>query len=132
MSDEFTHFNSSGQPYMIDVGNKAETNRKAVAKARIFMALSTIEKIKNNSFSKGNVLNVAQIAGILGAKQTSNIIPLCHPLGIDHIDLTFNINYEMQAIDIEAKCSFNGKSGVFETSWKEIRYASFTTTNDNC
>ena len=50
MSDKFTHFNSSGQPYMIDVGNKAETNRKAVAKARIFMALSTIEKIKNNSF----------------------------------------------------------------------------------
>ena len=86
MSDEFTHFNSSGQPYMIDVGNKSETNRKAVAKARIFMELSTIEKIKNNSFSKGNVLNVAQIAGILGAKQTSNIIPLCHPLGIDHID----------------------------------------------
>ena len=106
MSDKFTHFNSGGQPYMIDVGNKAETNRKAVAKARIFMALSTIEKIKNNSFSKGNVLNIAQIAGILGAKQTSNIIPLCHPLGIDHIDLTFNINYEMQAIEIKAKCSF--------------------------
>ncbi len=126
MSDEFTHFNSSGQPYMIDVGNKAETNRKAVAKARIFMALSTIEKIKNNSFSKGNVLNVAQIAGILGAKQTSNIIPLCHPLGIDHIDLTFNINYEMQAIEIEAKCSFNGKTGIEMEALTAVSVAALT------
>ena len=60
MSDEFTHFNSVGQPYMIDVGNKAETNRKAVAKARIFMALSTIEKIKNNEFNDNEFIQMGQ------------------------------------------------------------------------
>ena len=126
MSDEFTHFNSSGQPYMIDIGNKAETKRKAVAKARIFMALSTIEKIKNNSFLKGNVLNVAQIAGVLGAKQTSNIIPLCHPLGIDHVDLTFDINYEMQAIEIVAKCDYYGKTGIEMEALTAVSVAALT------
>ena len=66
------------------------------------------------------------IAGILGAKQTSNIIPLCHPLGIDHIDLTFNVNYEMQAIEIEAKCSFNGKTGIEMEALTAVSIAALT------
>ena len=92
MTGEFTHFNQAGQPHMVDVGNKAATKRVAIAKGRIFLAKSTIDKLKNNAFAKGDVLSVAKIAGVLGAKQTANLIPLCHPLVLEHTDLSFAID----------------------------------------
>ncbi len=112
MKNEFTHFNLDGQAHIVDIGNKNVTKREAIAKARIFMALSTLEKIKQNAFSKGDVLNIAQIAGILGAKQTATLIPLCHQVGLDHVDLSFEINIDSKAIEITAKCSNKGKTGV--------------------
>ena len=126
MKDQFTHFNSDGQAHIVDIGNKSYTKREAIAKARIFMAMSTIDKIKRNGFSKGNVLNVAQIAGIIGAKQTANLIPLCHPLGIDHVDLSFEIDKQSKAIEITAKCSVNGKTGVEMEALTAVSIAALT------
>ena len=126
MKDQFTHFNSDGQAHIVDIGDKNNTKREAIAKARIFMAMSTIDKIKRNAFSKGNVLNVAQIAGIVGAKQTANLIPLCHPLGLDHVDLSFNIDNQSKAIEITAKCSVNGKTGVEMEALTAVSIAALT------
>ncbi len=126
MSDEFTHFNQKGQPHMVDVGGKAVTKRVAIAKGQIFMAKSTIEKLKNNAFAKGDVLSVAQIAGVLGAKQTANLIPLCHPLGLDHTDLSFEINNKLDAIEITAKCTVLGKTGIEMEALTAVSVAALT------
>lgn len=126
MSDEFTHFNQAGQPHMVDVGSKAVTKRVAIAKGRIFMAKSTIDKLKNKDFAKGDVLSVAQIAGVLGAKQTANLIPLCHPLGLDHTDLSFEINNELYAIEITAECSVSGKTGIEMEALTAVSVAALT------
>ena len=126
MRDEFTHFNKKGQPHMVDVGGKAVTKRVAIAKGRIFMAKSTIEKIKNNAFAKGEVLSVAQIAGLLGAKQTPNLIPLCHPLGLDHTDLSFEFNNKLNSIEIIAECSVSGKTGIEMEALTAVSVAALT------
>ena len=126
MKDQFTHFNSDGQAHIVDISNKTITKREAIAKARIFMAISTIDKIKRNSLSKGNVFNVAQIAGIVGAKQTANLIPLCHPLGLDHVDLSFDIDIQSKAIEITAKCFVNGKTGVEMEALAAVSIAALT------
>ena len=126
MKDGFTHFNSEGQAHIVDISKKAITKREAVAKARIFLALSTIDKIKQNAFAKGDVLNVAQLAGILGAKQTATLIPLCHPLGLDHVDLSFDIDNQLKAIEITAKCSVNGKTGVEMEALTAVSIAALT------
>ena len=126
MRDEFTHFNEKGQPHMVNVGSKTVTKRVAIAKGRIFMAKSTLDKIKNNAFSKGDVLSVAQIAGFLGAKQTANLIPLCHPIGLDHTDLSFKFNEELYAIEIEAECSVSGKTGIEMEALTAVSVAALT------
>lgn len=126
MSDEFTHFNQAGQPHMVDVGSKAASKRVAIAKGRIFMAKSTIDKLRNNAIAKGDVLSVAQIAGVLGAKQTANLIPLCHPLGLDHADLSFEIDNEFAAIEITAKCSVSGKTGIEMEALTAVSVAALT------
>ena len=126
MIEEFTHFNQVGQPHMVDVGNKGITNRVAIAKGRIFMAKSTIDKIKNNAFAKGDVLSVAQIAGVLGAKQTANLIPLCHPLGLEYTDLSFEIDHEINAIEISAECSVSGKTGIEMEALTAVSLAALT------
>ena len=126
MTGEFTHFNQAGQPHMVDVGNKAATKRVAIAKGRIFLAKSTIDKLKNNAFAKGDVLSVAKIAGILGAKQTANLIPLCHPLGLEHTDLFFTIDNEIDAIEITAKCCISGKTGIEMEALTAVSVAALT------
>ena len=126
MTGEFTHFNQAGQPHMVDVGIKAVTKRVAIAKGRIFLAKSTIDKLKNNAFAKGDVLGVAKIAGILGAKQTANLIPLCHPLGLEHIDLSFEIDNEIEAIEIIAECCISGKTGIEMEALTAVSVAALT------
>lgn len=88
---EFTHFNESGRAYMVDVSNKDITNRIAVAKGKIKMSKETIEMIKNHKLKKGDVLSVAQIAGIIGAKKTSDLIPMCHNIFISSADIDFEV-----------------------------------------
>ncbi|MDU7967573.1 MAG: cyclic pyranopterin monophosphate synthase MoaC [Paeniclostridium sordellii] len=107
---EFTHFNEYGKAKMVDVSEKNETKRVAIAKGSIKMNPKTIEMIKNNQMKKGDVLSVAQIGGITGAKKTWDIIPMCHNIFLTGSDIKFNILED--EIEVEATVSTFGKTGV--------------------
>lgn len=105
-----THFNKDGNAKMVDVSGKKETTRVAKASGRIYMKESTVSVIQNNTAKKGDVLAVAQVAGIMAAKKTDQVIPMCHPLLISGIDVTFTVgeNY----VDIFSTVKLNGQTGV--------------------
>ena len=126
MADKFTHFNNDGQPQMVNVGAKAVTERRAVAAGRVIMAKATLDKIKAHGFAKGDVLAVAQLAGIMGAKQTASLIPLCHPLGLDHVSVELKINETHLAIDITADCRLSGKTGIEMEALTAVSVAALT------
>ena len=107
-----THLDESGNIHMVDVTDRPETLRESIAKARIRMAPHTIHLIATNQVSKGSVLEVAKIAGIMAAKQTPQLIPLCHPLPMTHIDLQFTIGSSQGLIHIEARTRTTYKTGV--------------------
>ncbi|NPV26126.1 MAG: cyclic pyranopterin monophosphate synthase MoaC [Firmicutes bacterium] len=109
---EFTHFNEAGRARMVDVTGKADTQREAVARGRITMQPATLTRILQGEMTKGDVLGVAQVAGIMGAKQTSQLIPMCHPLFLTGVDLTFWPDLSNNCINIEAKVRTTGKTGV--------------------
>ena len=101
MSD-FTHFTDDGRPQMVNVSEKDETRRVAVAGGRVNMSQDTFNTVKSGGLKKGDVLSVAQLAGIMGAKHTAHLIPLCHPLALSHVDVQLNLNEPDCAIDIRA------------------------------
>jgi len=107
---EFTHLNAQGESQMVDVSAKAITYRQAVASGQIFMELETLEKIYDLQIAKGNVLEVARLAGIMAAKQTPHLIPLCHPLAISAVTISFT--RQQQSIMIEATVKVSGQTGV--------------------
>src|SRR5436305_4418386 len=107
-----THLDESGNIHMVDVTERPETLRESIAKARVRLAPHTIHLIETNQVSKGNVLEVAKIAGIMAAKQTPQIIPLCHPLPMTHIDLQFALDSSQGLIRIEARTRTHYKTGV--------------------
>jgi cyclic pyranopterin phosphate synthase len=107
-----THLDERGNIHMVDVTERPETMREAVAKARVRMAPETIRLIEFNQVSKGSVLEVAKIAGIMAAKQTPQIIPLCHPLPMTHIDLAFTLDRIQGLVHIEARTRTHYKTGV--------------------
>lgn len=107
-----THLDESGNIHMVDVTERAETMREALAKARVRMSPQTVRLIETNQVSKGSVLEVAKIAGIMAAKQTPQLIPLCHPLPMTHIDIRFTLDGEQGLIHIEAKTRTTYKTGV--------------------
>jgi cyclic pyranopterin phosphate synthase len=107
-----THLDESGNVRMVDVTEKEETLREAVAKARVRMNPQTIHLIETNQVAKGNVLEVAKIAAIMAAKQTPQIVPLCHPLPMTHIDVHFEIDSSEGLIYIEARTRVTYKTGV--------------------
>ena len=109
---ELTHMDASGRPRMVDVTGKPDTQREAVAKNRVRMKASTLALIKKGGVAKGDVLAVAQLAGIMAAKQTSQIIPLCHPVIIGDIKVEFNLDEENSAVDITTTVKSTGKTGV--------------------
>lgn len=109
---KFTHFDETGAPHMVDVGSKPATTRMAIAKGCVVMMPETLAMIENGTAKKGDVISVAQLAGIMGAKQTANLIPLCHPLGLDHVAVELTINHDRSAIDISATCRLSGQTGV--------------------
>lgn len=111
-STHLTHLDESGNIHMVDVTDRPETVREAVAKARVRMEPHTVELIETNQVSKGSVLEVAKIAGIMAAKQTSQLIPLCHPLPMTHVDLQFVLDSAQGRIDIEARARTTYKTGV--------------------
>ena len=107
---EFTHFNESGRAHMVEVGEKEDTKRTAIAVGKIRMRKETIEKIRAGVIEKGDVLSVAQIGGIMGAKKTSELIPMCHNLFLTGADIRFNILED--AVEVEAEVKTIGKTGV--------------------
>jgi cyclic pyranopterin monophosphate synthase len=111
-SPQLTHLDESGNIHMVDVTEQPETVREAVAKARVRMAPETVRLIETNQVSKGSVLEVAKIAGILAAKQTPQLIPLCHPLPMTHIDLHFTLDSTQGLVHIEARTRTTYKTGV--------------------
>ena len=109
---EFTHFDSEGNTHMVDVGNKADTKRIAVVKGHVKMQPETLAMITDGSAKKGDVFGVARLAGIMGAKQTANLIPLCHPLGLDHINIEIELDQTLPGVLITATCAVCGPTGV--------------------
>lgn len=99
---DFTHFNESGRARMVDVSAKAQTERMATAQAKVFLAPETLEKIQRGSIAKGDVLAVAQVAGVMGAKRTPDLIPMCHPLMLTSVDISFK---EEPQTDQQGRCS---------------------------
>ncbi len=111
-STHLTHLDASGNIRMVDVTEKQETTREAVARARVRMAPQTVSLIETNQVAKGNVLEVAKIAAIMAAKQTPQLIPLCHPLPMTHIDVQFSLDSAQGLIHIEARTRVTYKTGV--------------------
>ena len=109
---EFTHFNSQGRGRMVDVGEKPPTRRRAVAGARVLVSRETLELIRSGGVKKGDVLAAAQMAGIMGAKRTSELIPLCHPVPVDGIDLSLALDEARCCVDIRASATSAGRTGV--------------------
>src|SRR5660397_55500 len=99
---EFTHINEEGRAKMVDVSEKSDTVREAVAVGSISMKRETLERIQRGTISKGDVLAVAQVGGIMGAKNTSQIIPMCHPIMISGCNISFKIDFENTKIEIIA------------------------------
>ncbi len=107
-----THFDSRGNAHMVDVGAKAQTERVAVAGATVTMLPATLRLIRSNKAAKGDVLSVAQLAGIMAAKKTPDLIPLCHPLALTSVDVRLKLVPGRNAVDIEATCRLEGRTGV--------------------
>ena len=125
MSD-FTHFTDDGRPQMVNVGEKDGTRRMAVAGGRVNMSQDTLNTVKSGGLKKGDVLSVAQLAGIMGAKQTAHLIPLCHPLALSHVDVQLTLNEPDCAIDIRAECRLVGKTGVEMEALTAVSVAALT------
>lgn len=123
---EFTHFDSDGNAHMVDVGSKADTKRIAVVKGHIRMQPETLTMITDGTAKKGDVLGVARLAGIMGAKQTANLIPLCHPLGLDHVTLDLAPDPELPGIQITATCAVSGPTGVEMEAMTAVSTAALT------
>lgn len=123
---KFTHFNESGKARMVDVGGKDETKRVAIARGTIYMSKETLIKVKEGHMKKGDVLAVAQVAGIMGAKKTSELIPMCHNIFIDGVDLSFKFDEEKSAIHIEAEAKTTGKTGVEMEALTAVSIAALT------
>jgi cyclic pyranopterin phosphate synthase len=112
MKNTLTHFDKTGSAHMVDVTNKAETHRTAVATCKVNLSDQSVILIKDGTTKKGDVLGVARLAGIMAAKKTSDIIPLCHPLSLSKISIEFIINADLNHIEIQATVKTSGKTGV--------------------
>ena len=111
MSD-FTHFNDQGRAKMVNVGEKPITQRVAVAAGRVLVNEHTFSLIRSGGMKQGDVLTVAQIAGVMGAKRTPDLIPMCHPIVMDGIDLKLSLNREKLCVEISATVICDGRTGV--------------------
>lgn len=121
-----THINKDGRAHMVSVTNKSDTFRRAVAKATVKMELDTLKRILEGGMKKGDVLSVAQVAGIMGAKKTSDLIPMCHPLLITQADITFTHSYDKCELYIEASVALTGKTGIEMEALTSVSIAALT------
>jgi cyclic pyranopterin monophosphate synthase len=112
MTPDLTHFDADGNAVMVDVTDKAETTREATATGAVLMQSETLKAIMDRGIKKGDVLSVAQLAGIMGAKRTSDLIPLCHPLALSSVKVELSCDPKRNAVDIRATAKITGKTGV--------------------
>ena len=125
MSD-FTHFNEQGRAKMVDVGEKPVSQRTAVAAGRVLVNEHTFALIKSGGMKKGDVLTVAQIAGVMGAKRTPDIIPMCHPILMDGINLELYLDENRLSVEIKATVSYDGRTGVEMEALTAVSTAALT------
>lgn len=126
MSTKLTHLDEKGQAHMVDVGQKAETERKAVARGEVIMRPETLELIREGAMKKGDVLSVAQIAGVMAAKKTSELIPLCHPIALTQVEVDLQIDNELPGVRIEASARTVGRTGVEMEALTAVSVAALT------
>jgi len=122
----FTHFDAEGKALMVDVSAKAESERVAEAKGSVFMAPETLALIRDGGVQKGDVLAVARLAGIMAAKRTPDLIPLCHPLQLSSVELDLVLDPARVAVDITATCKLTGRTGVEMEALTAVSVAALT------
>ncbi len=110
--DQLNHFNQRGEAHMVDVGEKDVTQRIAVAEGIIRMQAETVQRILQGTHKKGDVLAVARVAGIMASKRTADLVPLCHPLQLTHVDIQLSIDEKKQIVHCVAEVKTDGKTGV--------------------
>ena len=125
MSD-FTHFNDQGRAKMVDVGEKNVSQRVAVAAGRVLVNEQTFSLIRSGGMKKGDVLTVAQIAGVMGAKRTPDLIPMCHPILIDGVNLELSLDESRLSVEIRASVSCDGRTGVEMEALTAVSTAALT------
>ena len=123
---KFSHIDADGQAAMVDVSDKDVTRRTATAKGSVTMAAETLRMIVEGSVKKGDVLSVARLAGIMGAKKTAELIPLCHPLPLNGIDVELSCDEARNAVDITATCRMEGRTGVEMEALTAVSVAALT------
>jgi len=126
MTAKLTHLDDTGRAYMVDVGKKPESERLAVARGEVVMKKETLELIRAGAMKKGDALTVAQIAGISAAKRTSELIPLCHPVPIVHIDVNLSLDEILPGVTITAAVKATGRTGVEMEALTAVAVAALT------
>ena len=124
--NKLTHFDQSGQAHMVNVGDKANTHRVAVATGKITMLPTTFEMVEAGNHKKGDVLGIARIAGIQASKRTADLIPLCHPLALTHVSLEFLLNKAESSISCQVRAETTGPTGVEMEALTAVQVALLT------
>lgn len=112
MTDQLNHFNQRGEAHMVDVGDKAVTKRQAIAEGIIQMQPETLQRIIHGEHKKGDVLSVARIAGVMAAKKTPDLIPLCHPVALSHVDIQLDVDEPGNTVKCTVTVETSGQTGV--------------------
>ena len=123
---KLSHVDESGKALMVDVGPKTATERMAVVTGSVLMQPETLKLIESNAIEKGDVLGVARIAGIMAAKNTAQLIPLCHPLPLDQVNVEFRLDHERSSVDIRATARTTAKTGVEMEAMTAVSVAALT------
>ena len=123
---EFSHIDAEGKAVMVDVSDKDVTERTATARGSVSMAAATLGKIVAGGVAKGDVLSVARLAGIMAAKRTADLVPLCHPLALTAIDVELRCDEERSIVEIEATCQLAGRTGVEMEALTAVSVAALT------
>jgi cyclic pyranopterin phosphate synthase len=126
MENKLTHFNAAGEAHMVDVGSKNITVREGVAEGRIFMQAETLKKIMEGNHKKGDVLGIARVAGIMAAKKTPDLVPLCHPIALTAVELDLTPEPDKNAVYCKATVRCSGNTGVEMETLTAVQVALLT------
>lgn len=124
--NDLTHIDANGNAIMVDVSDKDSTDRTATAKGSVFMEPATLKLISDKGVKKGDVLSIARLAGIMGAKRTPDLIPLCHPLSLTSVKVELTCDAPRNAVDITATCKLTGQTGVEMEALTAVSIAALT------